>query len=350
MQDNTLDKISINNYKCFDSFVIDELKQINIITGLNNVGKTALLEALYLGLNSEDAAHFLSCIHDIIDERGFYIKEYDKLNSLFKETNKITITTKNNVISFEKIKGENLLSDDKDSFISSNNLKNQDFFSLKKLDFFKYTDSEDKSDIGLINGVEELLDNIIDDKRYITGSNTYISSKVKNANLLKYSYEEVTATFKEDILIESLRLIDKDVEKLNIQNDMLQIKLKSLSSYIPINELGDGFCRVVEILMSLYTSKTNVILIDEIESGIHYSKIKSFWKDIITICKANNIQLFTTTHSKEFIDTLVEVSKESNFDSISLINLYKDEQEIKYSSVNGTEILSNRISLGLENR
>lgn len=346
----TLNKISIDKYKCFDNFTIKEIKQINIITGLNNVGKTAFLEALYLGLNSSNASHFLSCIYDIFSARGFYVKEYEKLESIFKINNKITITIEDNKISIEKIKGENLSQKDKDLFLSSNNLDNQDFFSLEKLNFFKYTDSNNKNDIGLINRVEDLLNNIFEDKRYISSNNTYISSKVKNANYLKYSYEKITAIFKEEELIKSLKKIDNDVEKLNIQNNMLQIKLKSLSNYIPINELGDGFCRVAEILMSLYISKINVILIDEIESGIHYTRIKSFWKDIIIICKINNIQLFATTHSKEFIDTLSKVGDELEFNSISLINLYKDEQTVKCTIVNDTDILSDRIKLELENR
>jgi AAA15 family ATPase/GTPase len=146
-------------------------------------------------------------------------------------------------------------------------------------------------------------------------------------------------------------LIDERIEKLNIINDMLQVKLKSLSSYIPINELGDGFCRLVEILMDLYIAEHNTVVVDEIESGIHYSRIKSIWSDIITISRSNNIQLFVTTHSKEFIDRLSEVSRELDFDDVSIINLYKDKDgNVKHTMVDSIEILANRIDLGLENR
>ena len=79
-----LSEITIDKYKCFDDFKIDNLKQINIITGLNNVGKTALLESIYLGVNSDSASHFLSCLFDIFSERGFYNKGYLKLESIFQ--------------------------------------------------------------------------------------------------------------------------------------------------------------------------------------------------------------------------------------------------------------------------
>jgi len=40
--------IEIIDYKCFKNLKLDGLSQINIITGGNNVGKTALLEALFI--------------------------------------------------------------------------------------------------------------------------------------------------------------------------------------------------------------------------------------------------------------------------------------------------------------
>src|SRR6266705_4013032 len=40
----------IRNYRGFKEFTIKPLDRVNLITGSNNVGKTALLEALYLNL------------------------------------------------------------------------------------------------------------------------------------------------------------------------------------------------------------------------------------------------------------------------------------------------------------
>ena len=43
-----LENIEIVDYKCFKDFKLDGLSRINIISGGNNVGKTALLEALFI--------------------------------------------------------------------------------------------------------------------------------------------------------------------------------------------------------------------------------------------------------------------------------------------------------------
>ncbi len=343
-------RIQISGFKSFDRFQIDGLKQINVITGMNNVGKTALLESMYLGINSESSFHFLSCLYDIFVERGLYVPNYAKIESLFKDSAVVHIETDENEFTAEKLQGSELSESDRQIFVRMSNMDHQDFFSLEKAFFFKFTDKNGKVDIALLPRVETMLNSLFEDKNYLASQNTYLSSRTKYANFLKFTYERVTSIFKEDALLSSMRLLDERIEKLNIIQDMLQIKLSTLSSYIPINELGDGFCRVVEILMNLYISEKNIVFVDEIENGIHYSKIKTIWKDIITTCMHNDIQLFVTTHSKEFIDVLSEVSQSLDFDNIAVINLYKDEEKLKYTMVDSVDILANRIEMGLENR
>src|SRR5947207_1390600 len=40
--------LTIRNFRCFEELKIEGLKQINLITGINDVGKTSCLEALFL--------------------------------------------------------------------------------------------------------------------------------------------------------------------------------------------------------------------------------------------------------------------------------------------------------------
>jgi len=52
MQNNFINKIEIQNFKCFQDLEVDNLKRVNLIGGKNNIGKTAFLEACYLLSNS----------------------------------------------------------------------------------------------------------------------------------------------------------------------------------------------------------------------------------------------------------------------------------------------------------
>ena len=43
-----LDSLEIKGYRCFEHLTIEKLGRVNLIVGKNNVGKTALLEALLI--------------------------------------------------------------------------------------------------------------------------------------------------------------------------------------------------------------------------------------------------------------------------------------------------------------
>jgi AAA15 family ATPase/GTPase len=57
----------ITNFRCFDHLKLDNLARVNLIAGKNNVGKTALLEALFVhcGAYNPELAVRLNSFHRI---------------------------------------------------------------------------------------------------------------------------------------------------------------------------------------------------------------------------------------------------------------------------------------------
>ena len=60
-----IESFEVNSYKCFSDLKIENLSQINIISGGNNVGKTALLELLYLIDSSDNLKVFIATLQNI---------------------------------------------------------------------------------------------------------------------------------------------------------------------------------------------------------------------------------------------------------------------------------------------
>ena len=58
--------LCIQNYRTFKDFNIDGLARVNLIVGMNNSGKTSLLEAVYLLVNQVN----LGCLIDLLHNRG----------------------------------------------------------------------------------------------------------------------------------------------------------------------------------------------------------------------------------------------------------------------------------------
>ena len=50
MDKHLLTEIEIRDFKCFKDFKAEGFKRVNLIGGKNNVGKTAFMEACFLGL------------------------------------------------------------------------------------------------------------------------------------------------------------------------------------------------------------------------------------------------------------------------------------------------------------
>ena len=71
-------------------------------------------------------------------------------------------------------------------------------------------------------------------------------------------------------------------------------------------------------------------MIDEIETGIHYTRMKEFWKTIIVAAQKNDVQIFTTTHSKECLSYFQMAVEECNIEKDArIIRLAETKNGIK---------------------
>jgi AAA15 family ATPase/GTPase len=70
---------------------------------------------------------------------------------------------------------------------------------------------------------------------------------------------------------------------------------------VPIPFMGDGIRRVLSIVLAIANAPGGVVLIDEVENGLHYSVMKDVWKAIALAARQFDVQVFATTHSWECI-------------------------------------------------
>jgi AAA15 family ATPase/GTPase len=66
--------------------------------------------------------------------------------------------------------------------------------------------------------------------------------------------------------------------------------------------MGDGMRKILTFLATIATTKNGVLLIDEIENGLHYSSLSVVWKALFAACKEYNVQIIATTHSYECVE------------------------------------------------
>ena len=74
--------------------------------------------------------------------------------------------------------------------------------------------------------------------------------------------------------------------------------------------MGDGMQRLLAVITALSTVSGGIVLIDEIDNGLHYSALRILWKGILQAAREYDVQVFATTHSAEALRHLTWVLDE----------------------------------------
>ena len=75
---------------------------------------------------------------------------------------------------------------------------------------------------------------------------------------------------------------------------------------VPIQGVGDGLRRALHLAcLVAQLGKGGVLVVDEVEVGMHTSVLKSAFSWLVSACVRSGIQLFATTHSLEAVDALL---------------------------------------------
>lgn len=88
-----LDSLEIKGYRCFEHLTIEKLGRVNLIVGKNNVGKTALLEALRIYFQQGKISLFKD-ISYARDESSKFIREDEDFTELLRSYLKNSFSTK----------------------------------------------------------------------------------------------------------------------------------------------------------------------------------------------------------------------------------------------------------------
>lgn len=309
--------ITIENFKCFDYLSVNNFSKFNIILGDNNIGKTSFLEMLLFEENSAQTIHnFQAMVHfrKVFSDNltSSKINPFLFFSNKFSESNSIKINKElvNNVFfnaEYESVSVDSLSIEERLNF--------SNFFN---------TNIIEKEILKIIKGER------IEYKRFWNAQNfeqydnflPFIYSSAYYGEDLTRFYSINFTDNREDKkdLIRQLnflipKLIDIEVTLINNKNAVIGLWISNgvKESLIPLAFFGDGTVRLFRLIMEIVICSNDYLCIDEIDTGIHYSKFKDFSKAIFSTANKNNVQLFITTHNNEFLKAFKEVLEEEEF-------------------------------------
>jgi len=176
----------------------------------------------------------------------------------------------------------------------------------------------------------------------------FSSSNKATKNKYEDLYSSIIKNELEDRLDSYVKEFDNSIEKFRIINS--QPHCKKNGKFYNLNEFGDGLGKFIYFIILLLSQKSSIILIDEIENGIHYTNLDKLWEIILTISKQQNVQVFATTHSKECIESYARVAKKLEDDGIGFIELGRNKKNELDSVVMDSEMFQRFVKLGNEVR
>jgi len=110
------------------------------------------------------------------------------------------------------------------------------------------------------------------------------------------------------LVVDALNLIDKDkkdkiesLESLATDSGIELFADIKESQLIPLSWMGDGMLRILGIVSALAYVKDGVLLVDEIENGLHFSVMENLWRTVVQTARDLNVQVFAATHNDEMI-------------------------------------------------
>ncbi|MCZ8037366.1 MAG: AAA family ATPase [Microcystis sp. LE17-20A] len=340
-----LESLKIEGFRGFQNFEMANLGRINLLVGKNNSGKTSILEAIQFLYVQNNLDIFLETIsyrgefswsesnrtkvfeichlfpgHEIIPSKEIII-----IASRESHQESVTISVKSIPIQLS------LFSDKNDDLNNDNIFDDEEWNKL--LLSIRWSQSQKPIELELLANGTLARDSI---RRMASLSRIShkigIDNKIELRFLTPFSltssdmaalFDNIVLSPLEDLIIESLKIIEPKIERiasigsgkystannLGVRGGFL-IKIKNHDQPIPIGSLGDGFWRMLGLVLAMVNLENGILLVDEIDSGLHFTVMTDMWKVVWETAKKLNIQVFATTHSRDCWQSLAELITE----------------------------------------
>lgn len=179
---------------------------------------------------------------------------------------------------------------------------------------------------------------------------TYLHTRSMVAERLIDWFSEVLTHVHESHVVSALKLIEprtQSVAVLPSQSHTLAniiVQLEGISERIPITSMGDGMWTILGIVLAIINTKNGVLLIDEIDTGLHHSVMTSMWKVVHTLAAELQVQVIATTHSRDCFESLAPIAQDNASVCIHRLergqsrSICYDEAEIREAVRRGWEV------------
>lgn len=308
-----LENLEVRNFRGFKGLKVENLGRINLVVGKNNSGKTSLLEALFLlsshghpgvGLNANIVREFSpditssEAIRDVLWKPMFFDLDIEGT---------IEITSDHSSLGHLSMKlfierlGIAEVAD-----MTSEASGAPAITVVPESLGLSFTGSQGTHHKARITVSDKI--NLQSEPPWIDASfyTNFISPSNIGRNEDAVKLGGLRKQKRGHILLQALQILEprlKSIEDNSSSGSPLILGDIGLPELVPLSSMGEGMTRVAHIVLGLARAEMRggILLVDDIDDGIHHSVLPDVWKVIARTAKDLDVQVFATTHSYECV-------------------------------------------------
>ena len=316
-----LETLAIRGYRGFESYRLANLARVNLVVGKNNCGKTSVLEAIELLVTGAGPAVFLRSL----ERRGevdLRIRDWSpdvshiffghKCSSgvsflLSSDEGKHTLTVR--VLALEEVEEEADIWDPR----LKNWLQGR-MPEWEEVDTPMFVMSFDRGSPENRSVLPIMEDGSIMYERHprfmrdgFSGAPVHFLTleSFDPANMGKM-WDTVLAEGSESEIVRDMTLLNRDLDSIQFLTGAghkggILVGLRGGGRRLPIGTYGDGMRRLLALRLSFVGTANGFLLVDEIDTGLHWTVMEEMWQFVVELARRLNVQVFATTHSYDCI-------------------------------------------------
>jgi predicted ATPase len=335
-----LRSFGVEGYRAIRHLRLPEVERVNLFVGLNNAGKTSLLEAVQL-YASRTPRTVLAGI----------LRERSGLRPRFSSSREREITGRQVSAAVDSVRA---------LFHGTFAGKGGDPISLGPVDAIEdlltislpwagaaFANTRDPVETELFLGPESPLIEIARGsekavlsldwflRRFgvmLTGtrsSTAFIPAQGLDPARVSELWDQVAAAGFAERVEDVLRGVLPELERIYLLGETgssgrsVALQLRGMSLPVPLSSMGDGTIRVFALALSCVRARRGALLVDEVENGLHHSVQHEVWGAIFGLAETLEVQVFATTHSWDAVVAFQAAANQSSVQGI----LYRLERE-----------------------
>lgn len=378
-----LKTVKIKNFRSFRQFELHDLGRINLLVGANNSGKTSVLEAIHLLRSQGNPRAFI----ELMKSRGEYMSSESKSNREWNirhlfHGHSFDVGSEFSIIGVSQ-KPKHL-----EQLTVSVSTHDPTRHALRE-DLSRYSEIENEDRLSLFEAYDLVVDWSFGKEHNSWGSLVSLqgglssptpgmpprpvrASQSSSSNNLKVEFltcaglsaaqvvkwfDQIVLTPEEENVYEALRTIEPNIKRIaTVSNSKISEGISAQKGFavliddyrVPIGIMGDGIWRMLGLVLASIQVSNGCLLVDEIDTGLHFTAMTDMWKLIWEIAKRLNVQVFATTHSNDCWKSLAAVAQQydTTADGITIQRIERDkpkgivfsEEEIILAADMGIEV------------